>query len=200
MGSARRCSARRWFSSTRGATRHIGLFTFAHSAKHVALYQKFVFHARFLTAILSAPARRPQPMTTWSRHSALSEVDKAAALRGSRELTDTRCAGLDLSEEISAVKAQGLGDGVLLQGDDGLAAFAICHYGARSEAGAGTCFVKFGAVRDTLAAEQEYRWLMPARRSRWRSGCRAFWPVRTWPATRLNSILSHTGFAPPSRA
>jgi GNAT superfamily N-acetyltransferase len=39
-------------------TRHTGLFTFAHSAKHVALYQKFGFHARFLTAIMSAHDHR----------------------------------------------------------------------------------------------------------------------------------------------
>ena len=37
--------------------RHAGLFTFAHSALHLALYQKFGFHARFLTAIMTAPAR-----------------------------------------------------------------------------------------------------------------------------------------------
>jgi GNAT superfamily N-acetyltransferase len=39
-------------------TRHVGLFTFAQSAKHVGLYQKFGFHPRFLTAIMSAPAAR----------------------------------------------------------------------------------------------------------------------------------------------
>ena len=33
--------------------RHAGLFTFAQSALHVALYQKYGFHARFLTAITS---------------------------------------------------------------------------------------------------------------------------------------------------
>src|SRR3954452_20073086 len=31
---------------------HAGLFTFAHSAKHVALYQKYGFYSRFLTAIM----------------------------------------------------------------------------------------------------------------------------------------------------
>ena len=38
-------------------TRHAGLFTFPQSAMHLALYQKFGFHARFLTAIMAAPAR-----------------------------------------------------------------------------------------------------------------------------------------------
>jgi len=41
--------------------RHTGLFTFPHSALHLALYQKFGFHARFLTTIMMAPAR-PTPI------------------------------------------------------------------------------------------------------------------------------------------
>ena len=41
-----------------------------------------------------------------------------------RQVTDTLYPGLDLSEEIRAVQAQGLGDTVLVQGGDGLAAFA----------------------------------------------------------------------------
>ena len=143
-------------------TRHAGLFTFAHSAKHVALYQKFGFHARFLTAIMAAPARRELPMAGWSRYSALGGAEQDMALRASREVTDTLYSGLDLSEEIRAVQAQDLGDTVLVDGDAGLAAFAVCHYGPRSEAGAGTCFVKFGAVRDTPSAEQDYLRLLDA--------------------------------------
>lgn len=143
-------------------TRHTGLFTFAQSAKHVALYQKFGFHARFLTAIMSAPAQRSRTMTGWSHYSALSDTEKDAALRASRDVTDTLYPGLDLSEEIRAVCAQDLGDTVLVQGADGLAAFAVCHYGPRSEAGAGACFVKFGAVRDTPSAEQDYLRLLDA--------------------------------------
>ncbi len=142
-------------------TRHTGLFTFAHSAKHVALYQKFGFDARFITAIMSAPAQRAQT-TGWSRYSALSDAEKDEALRASRDVTDTLYPGLDLSEEIRAVHAQDLGDTVLVQGADGLAAFAVCHYGPCSEAGAGACFVKFGAVRDTPSAGQDYLRLLDA--------------------------------------
>ena len=39
-------------------TRHSGLFTFAQSAKHVGLYQKYGFWPRFLTAIMSRPVIR----------------------------------------------------------------------------------------------------------------------------------------------
>lgn len=143
-------------------TRHTGLFTFAQSAKHVALYQKFGFHARFLTAIMSAAARPGHTITGWSRYSALSDAEKDKALRASTQVTDTLYLGLDLSEEIRTVHAQGLGDTVLVDGPDSLAAFAVCHYGPRSEAGAGACFVKFGAVRDTPTAEPDYLRLLDA--------------------------------------
>ena len=43
-----------------------------------------------------------------------------------------------------------------------LAAFAICHYGPRSEAGEGFCFIKFGAVRATPSAEADYGRLLDA--------------------------------------
>jgi GNAT superfamily N-acetyltransferase len=36
-------------------TKHAGLFTFAQSAKHVGLYQKFGFWPRFLTIVMTKP-------------------------------------------------------------------------------------------------------------------------------------------------
>jgi len=54
-------------------TRHVGLFTFSDSAKHIALYQKYGFYARFLTAIMSAKAVR-QTAAGWLRFSELSQV------------------------------------------------------------------------------------------------------------------------------
>jgi GNAT superfamily N-acetyltransferase len=143
-------------------TTHNGLFTFAQSAKHVALYQKFGFHARFLTAIMAAPAQRAGTTLGTSRFSALSDTAKAEALRASREVTETLYPGLDLADEIATVDAQGLGDTVLVEGGSGLAAFAICHHGPLSEAGQGFCFIKFGAVRATPSAAQDYERLLDA--------------------------------------
>lgn len=143
-------------------TTHNGLFTFAQSAKHVALYQKFGFHARFLTAIMTVPARVAGPIPGSSRFRTLCQSDKATALTASREVTESLYPGLDLSEEIATVDAQGLGDTVVVEGKGGLAGFAICHYGPRSEAGQETCFVKFGAVRASPAAEQDYGRLLDA--------------------------------------
>ena len=143
-------------------TRHTGLFTFAHSAKHVALYQKFGFHARFLTAIMSAPARQAQTPVGWSRYSALGEAAKEDALRGSREVTNALYPGSTCPRRFARWTHQSLGDTVLLEGADGMAAFAVCHYGPRSEAGAGACFIKFGAVRGTPSAEKDYGRLLDA--------------------------------------
>ncbi len=122
-------------------TTHNGLFTFAQSAKHVALYQKFGFYARFLTAVMTLPASRPGPVAGASRFGSLDPAAKSAALAASREVTESLYPGLDLADEIAAVDAQGLGDTVLVEGKGGLAAFAICHYGPNSEAGAECCFV-----------------------------------------------------------
>ena len=143
-------------------TPHVGLFTFPHSAKHIALYQKYGFYARFLTAIMSAPVGPRQKASGWSRFSELSEARQQEALRSCRAIAETLYPGLDLTEEIRAAHAQGLGDIVLVEGVSGIAAFAICHYGPTSEAGADACFIKFGAVRDGPAAEQDYLRLLDA--------------------------------------
>jgi GNAT superfamily N-acetyltransferase len=142
-------------------TRHVGLFTFPHSAKHIALYQKYGFYARFLTAIMSAPVRQREEAPGWSRFSVLNEQQNEA-LRSCRDVAESLCPGLDLSGEIAATHAQGLGDTVLVESAGGIAAFAVCHYGPRSEAGADTCYVKFGAVRHSPSAEQDYIRLLEA--------------------------------------
>ena len=142
-------------------TRQVGLFTFAESAKHVGLYEKFGFSARFLTAIMAGPARA-QVAAGWSPFSGLTGAQKEEALRLCRGAAETVYPGLDLSAEIRAVQTQGLGDTVLIEGDGGIAAFAVCHYGPRSEAGADTLLIKFGLVRQGPSAERDYLRLVEA--------------------------------------
>jgi len=143
-------------------TRHVGFFTFAQSAKHVALYQKYGFYARFLTAIKSAAVAPQRQAVGWSRFAALSVAQQEEALRSCREVSGSLCPGLDLTEEIKSTQTQALGDTVLIEGERGIAALAICHYGPGSEAGAGHCFVKFGAVRQGPSAERDYQNLLDA--------------------------------------
>ncbi|HEV7982072.1 MAG TPA: GNAT family N-acetyltransferase [Xanthobacteraceae bacterium] len=160
-GIARALLAKTMEQFDRWGTRNAGLFTFSHSAKHIALYQKFGFYARFLTAIMSAKAVRHTAEGSM-RFSELSRAQREDVLRSCRDVAETVYPGLDLSGEIGATQAQGLGDVVLVDGAGGIAAFAVCHYGPRSEAGADACFVKFGAVRDGRSAERDYLRLLDA--------------------------------------
>ncbi len=130
---------------------------------HLALYQKFGFHARFLTAIMTAPARSSENAAPWSRYSALSESERLSAQKSCRELTEEIYAGLDLGAEIRTVAVRALGDTVLQWENGGrLARFAICHWGPASEAGDGCCFVKFGAARPGAGAEARFASLLDA--------------------------------------
>lgn len=54
---------------------------------------------------------------------------------------------LDLGGEIDAVRAQGLGETVLIHDGDDLVAFAICHIGPGSEAGSNVTYLKFAAAK-----------------------------------------------------
>jgi len=146
----------------RWGTRHAGLFTFAHSPKHVGLYQRFGFWPRFLTAILSKAVERPTRSPAWARFSELADSERAAALNACRGLTESIYEGLDVRREIAAVAAQKLGETVMVWTDGALAGFAVCHFGAGSEGGSGTCFVKFGAARPGPGVEQDFDRLLAA--------------------------------------
>jgi GNAT superfamily N-acetyltransferase len=145
---------------------HAGLFTFADSAKHVWTYGKFGFHPRFLTAIMAAPARSGGAAGAgrrWTRYWGLPASQRRQAEGMARELTEEIHPGLDLGAEIRTVLARNLGNTVLLwEGDSRLAGFAICHWGPESEAGAGNCYVKFGAVRPGAGDEDRFADLLGA--------------------------------------
>jgi hypothetical protein len=106
---------------------------------------------RFLTAIMSTPvmSRRGSGVVPFQR---LNEAERAEALRSCRAAADRLYAALDLTEETRSTDAQGVGASIL-EDAGGIAASAVCHDGPRSEAGAGCCFIKFGAVRDGPSAE-----------------------------------------------
>lgn len=133
-------------------TRHAGLFTFAHSQKHVGLYQKFGFWPQFLTAIMSKPVAAPCDAPRCTRYSELSQQEQDAALRAAADLTDALLGGLEVSSEVRSVERQALGETLLLWSGERLAGIAICHCGAGSEAGSGACYVKFAAARPGPAA------------------------------------------------
>ncbi|WP_280400092.1 GNAT family N-acetyltransferase [Nocardia carnea] len=142
-------------------TTHTGLFTFAHSPKHLELYRRYGFWPRFLTAVMGKPVTGPSTMPP-PTYATLTAAQRPEYLRSCRALTDSVYEGLDLESEIESVQQQAIGDTVLLEGDTGLDGFAVCHLGAGSEAGAGVCYVKFGAVRPGRAAADRFERLLDA--------------------------------------
>lgn len=147
----------------RWALRHSGLFTFSDSAKHVALYGKFGFWPHALMALMARPVRSTASLPDGTRTlGALPESERAAALASCRRASDAVYAGLDATDEIEAVQRLGLGDTVIVRDGDDVAAFAVCHVGAASEAGSGACLVKFAAVRPDRASEATFDRLLAA--------------------------------------
>jgi N-acetylglutamate synthase-like GNAT family acetyltransferase len=143
-------------------TKHAGLFTFAHSAKHVGLYHKFGFCPRFLTPIMSKVVKSAKSEAQWTKFFTISPDEQTEALRNCRELTDAIYEGLNVENEIRAVANQNLGDTILLRDNSKLAGFAVCHTGAGTEAGSGTCYVKFAAARPGNNAEWNFNRLLDA--------------------------------------
>ncbi len=146
----------------RWGVRQAGLFTFADSPKHLGLYQSNGFWPGSLTVVATketAPVTPHRPYTLVSHD---SQPDHDSLLEEARRLTDQVFAGLDLGDEIAAVSGLRLGDTILLRGDSGLDAIAICHCGAGSEAGGDTCYVKFAAVRPGTARPSDSRKLLDA--------------------------------------
>jgi GNAT superfamily N-acetyltransferase len=130
---------------------HRGLFTFAHSPKHLSLYSRYGFSPRFLTYIgeKTLPSDPPAPKAT-GLMIRLSEVDESRVvetLTECAELTGGLFPGLDLNDEIRSVRDQRLGETLLLKEDSRVEGFAVCQAGAGSEAGSGRAYIKFAAVR-----------------------------------------------------
>ncbi len=136
----------------RWGVRHSALFTFAHSPKHVGLYQKFGYWPGYLTAIMKrAPAAPSWTPANGAKApvllSSLTRTRREQAIKACAKLANQVERGLDLSDEIRAVVAQRSGEVILIEGRRALDAFAVCMNGARSEGGEKICYVKFGAAR-----------------------------------------------------
>ena len=142
--------------------RHLGLFTFAESTKHIGLYQSFGFWPRYLTAVMAAPVVAPPKAVSYRRYSELVLHYPGDPGDAVRDLTDAVYEGLDLGREIGAVLDQRLGETVLIDDATGLQGVAICHIGAGSEAGSGRCHVKFAAVRPGRGAARSFGRLIDA--------------------------------------
>jgi GNAT superfamily N-acetyltransferase len=151
----------------RWGVRHTGLFTFPQSAKHVALYQKFGYWPRYLTAIMTRtpeadPAPQANPANAPALLSAFTKSQREQVIQACGRLTHKIDKGLDLAGEIRAVLAQRTGDVVLTYKRGVLDAFAVCLNGPGSEGGERTCYVKFGAARGGAGAGERFDKLLDA--------------------------------------
>lgn len=141
---------------------HAGLFTFAHSPKHVGLYQHYGFWPRALTAIMSKPVQPHEPSSTWTTYAEVPEGARADCVEACGAVTAALYDGLDVAREIRATHAQSLGDTVLLSEAGTLVGFGVCHCGPGTEAGSGKCYVKFGAVPTGRRAGERFERLLDA--------------------------------------
>ena len=137
--------------------RQAGLYTFATSPKHLGLYQKHGFRPGHLIVILDR-AVDPRMRAPYS----VVSGDDGRALAEIRVLTDEVFSGLDLGHEIVAVAGQGIGQTLLVRRKGTLEGMAVCHCGAGSEGGSGTCYVKFAAALPRAGARDRFSRLLDA--------------------------------------
>jgi hypothetical protein len=111
---------------------------------------------------LAKPVGSPEPRTAWSLYSELTKPAQEACEAECRELTDSVFHGLDLGREIRAAAQHHFGDTVLVWETDRVVGFAVCHCGPATEAGSGSCYVKFGAVPAGEDGEARFSRLLAA--------------------------------------
>ncbi len=142
-----------------------GLFTFAASAKHMGLYQKFGYWPGYLTALM---AHTPKADTQTGLGAAavylsmLTKSGREEAIAACARLTGRIDKGLDLSAEIRSLLKQKTGEVVLTYTRNALDGFAICLHGPGSEGGTKTCYIKFAAARDGVGAGERFDRLLDA--------------------------------------
>jgi GNAT superfamily N-acetyltransferase len=150
----------------RWGLQHTGLFTFAQSAKHVGLYQKFGYWPQYLTAIMRSPEGDTAPHANSSNDpvllSTFKKREREQTIAACKSLTGKIKKGLDLSDEMRAALAQRTGDVVLTYSRSVLDGFAVCLIGPGSEGGEKTCYVKFGAARSGAGAGTRFDTLVDA--------------------------------------
>jgi GNAT superfamily N-acetyltransferase len=144
-----------WSKFDEWGSQQIVFCTHANSPKHIYFYGKFGAQPRFLIALFTKaiPLIQPQPLKA-NRYSQLSGDRQAVSLNAAYQLTNKIYEGLDWRSEILLLQQRSLGDTLFVWDDMELIGFAICHYGAGSEAAKGTCYIKLGAAKGAEAFDR----------------------------------------------
>jgi GNAT superfamily N-acetyltransferase len=148
----------------RRGVKRTGLFTFAASAKHVGLYQKFGYWPGYLTALMAhtPKAETPQSSRAAVHLSTMTKIGREETIAACARLTGKIDKGLDLSAEIRALLKRKIGEVVLVYARETLDGFAICQHGPGSEGGTKTCYIKFAAARGGPGAGERFDRLLDA--------------------------------------
>ncbi|WP_371100104.1 GNAT family N-acetyltransferase [Streptomyces sp. PU_AKi4] len=185
--------------------RHLGLFTFSHSPKHLELYRRYGFWPRFLTAVMRKRVTVSAVVPGRVLYGELTAAERPDALGLARALTGAVHEGLSLEREITAVQAQGLGDTVLLEGAgsglDGLAVWpsATAERGRRpARTCASSSSAPYAPARTPRTGSNDC-W---TRASNWppRRGWGNWTPERIWPARTPTGAWPTAVSAPGCRA
>jgi GNAT superfamily N-acetyltransferase len=138
-----------------------GLFTFAHSTKHLALYQKFGYWPGYLTALMRREPAQASPAALGTYLTTLPKSAREEAIAACARITGKIDKGLDLTDEIRTLLKQKTGEVVLLAGPrSALDGFAICLNGPGSEGGEKVCYIKFAAARGGPGAGRRFEALL----------------------------------------
>jgi GNAT superfamily N-acetyltransferase len=141
-------------------TRHMGLYTFATSLRHIGLYRKFGFAPRFLTVMMQKKVDAGDAAGVgWTKFSDVAVGKREMMIERCGVMTGTVLEGLDVRVDIRSVAEQRLGETILLWAGDELVGLAVCHCGRGTEAGSGICFIKFGVV---VGGDSDFRRLLVA--------------------------------------
>lgn len=144
-----------WSKFHEWGSQQIVFCTHANSPKHLHFYGKFGAEPRFLIALCTKTLPTIQPPRLKSqRYSHLLPKQQSESLNACYQLTDKIYGGLDWCSEILLVQRRSLGDTLLIWDDLGLIGFAICHYGASSEAAKKTFYIKLAAAKSAKAFER----------------------------------------------
>jgi hypothetical protein len=142
--------------------RAAALYTFPQSLTHVALYQRYGFWPRSLTAIMNRPVTTAPPVPQARSLTAMSAGEREDAVAQCAALAGQLYSGMDLRDEIATVVAHPTADALVLTEASTIAGFAICHVGPRSEADTGVAYAKFAAVRPGPNAARDFQRLLEA--------------------------------------
>jgi hypothetical protein len=100
------------------------------------------------------------PVST--RYSSIATGDQAHWLDSCRALTTEVRNGLNLTAEIRTAHSHGHGDTVFLTEGSRVQAMALCEYGPKSPAGAGSCLIRFATLRPDAENEMRFGQLLAA--------------------------------------